>query len=86
MGQLRILTEACDEYKVNNGDFPPSLAALAMPQPNGDPPLVEADRLVDPWRQPYGYDPAGARNGGRHADIWVNRPDGRVIGNWPGRR
>jgi hypothetical protein len=89
-GQLRWLTELCDDYKANNGRLPPSLAALAQQQPNGGNPLVEPDRLlVDPWDQPYGYDPSGPRNGGLHADIWVNlhaniwvnRPGGQV-GNW----
>jgi hypothetical protein len=46
---------------------------------------MEADKLVDPWRQPYGYDQAGAHNGGLKPDIWVNRPN-RRIGNWPGGR
>jgi hypothetical protein len=85
-GQLRMLTEACDNYNLNNGSFPPSLHALAQQQPNGGKPLVEPVQLVDPFGQPYGYDPSGARNGGMHADIWVNRPGGKRIGNWPGQR
>jgi hypothetical protein len=77
-----MLSEACDNYNLNNGSFPPSFQALAQQQPNGGMPLVEPDQLVDPFGQPYGYDPSGARNGGLHADIWVNRPGGQVIGNW----
>jgi general secretion pathway protein G len=84
-GQLRMLTEACDQYNMNNGSFPPSLQALAQQQPNGGLPLVQVDALKDPWGQPYGYDASGQRNGGMHADIWVQRPAGQV-GNWPGQR
>jgi general secretion pathway protein G len=84
-GQLRMLTEACDTYSLNNGSFPPQLGALAAPQPNGGMPIVQPDALKDPWGQAYGYDPSGSRNGGMHADIWVNRPNGQ-IGNWPGQR
>jgi general secretion pathway protein G len=84
-GQLRMLTEACDNYSMNNGSFPPSLQALSQPQPNGGLPLVQVDALKDPWGQPYGYDPSGSRNGTLHADIWVNFK-GQQIGNWPGSR
>jgi general secretion pathway protein G len=83
--QLKMLTSACDTYKLNNNDYPASLAALAAPQPNGLPPIVEVDAIKDPWGLPYGYDPSGSRNGGLHADIWVQRPGGQ-IGNWPGQR
>jgi hypothetical protein len=34
-GQLRLLTEACDQYNLNNGHFPPSLQALARPHSQG---------------------------------------------------
>jgi general secretion pathway protein G len=81
--QLKILTQACETYKLNNGDFPPTLEALAAQQPNGGAPLMEADHMVDAWQQPYGYDHGGAHNGGLKPDIWVNRPN-RQIGNWPG--
>jgi hypothetical protein len=80
--QLRWLTEVCDDYKMNNGRFPLSLQALAHQQPNGAMPLIDPLALQDPWGQPYGYDPSGPSNGGRHSDIWVNRPGGKRIGNW----
>jgi hypothetical protein len=80
---LKTLTEACDQYNLNNGSNPPSLAALAKPQPDGHGPILQNDLLKDPWGRPWGYDPSGVRNEGFHADIWVERPGGR-IGNWPG--
>jgi general secretion pathway protein G len=84
--QLRLLTDACQTYYLNNEqNWPPSLAALAGPQPNGGAPILEQTALADPWGQPYGYDPSGAHNGGHKPDIWVTRPTGQ-IGNWTGNR
>src|SRR5262249_53148780 len=83
--QLQILTTAASTYKLNNGDYPPSLEALAEQQPNGGAPILEPDALRDPFGNAYGYDPSGARNRGLKPDIWVNRPTGQ-IGNWPGGR
>jgi general secretion pathway protein G len=81
--QVKALTEQCEIYKLNNDDFPQSLEALTTQQPNGGPPLIPADSLLDPWGQPYGYNMQGPNNGGLKPDIWVNRPTGQ-IGNWPG--
>jgi hypothetical protein len=83
--KLRELTEACDTYRLNNGSYPPNLAALTRRQPNGGNPLFPAFYLTDPWDQPFGYDPEGTRNGGLHADIWFKHKD-KEIGNWPGQR
>src|SRR5947199_297957 len=60
------LTNACQTYKLNNpqGDYPPSLEALTEQQPNGGKPLLEPDAVLDPWGQPYGYDPSGQHNNG----------------------
>lgn len=80
--QVLALTQAAEMYKLNNEDYPASLEQLAMPQPSGGVPLVTADKLLDPWGQPYGYNPAGPNNGSLKPDIWCNRPD-KVIGNWP---
>jgi hypothetical protein len=86
--RVQQLTYAVEVYKHNNDTFPATLEALAKVQPNGGAPLVTADQLLDPWGEPYGYDPAGPKNDGLRPDIWVDRPDGS-IGNWPnvkGRR
>lgn len=81
--QIEGLSGAAQIYKINNDDFPASLDLLAMQQPNGGPPLITADKLLDPWGQPYNYNPLGTNNGGMKPDIWIQRPDGRQIGNWP---
>src|SRR5947209_20457799 len=69
------LTTACETYKLNNGDYPPSLEALAQMQPNGGAPMVDIDAIKDPWGQPYGYDPTGAHSNGLKPDIWFHRPE-----------
>jgi general secretion pathway protein G len=83
ISQIKMLTEAANAYKLNNGDFPASLDALAQQQPGGGAPLVQADALRDPFGQPYGYDPSGSHNSGMQPDVWCNRP-GKQIGNWSG--
>lgn len=82
LAKVKALTQAAETYKLNNEDYPPNLEALAAPQPSGGPPLVPVDAIIDPWGQPYGYNPAGTNNGGLKPDIWANRPD-KQIGNWP---
>jgi general secretion pathway protein G len=81
--QLKTLTKACETYKLNEDDWPPSLESLSQQSPKGHLPLLEPDALRDPWGQPYGYDPSGTHNSGMRPDIWVNRPN-HQIGNWPG--
>ncbi len=49
----------------------------------GGPYLESKDALLDPWKQPYHYDPAGKKNEGRRPDIWTVAPNNEVIGNWP---
>jgi general secretion pathway protein G len=79
----QTLTQACETFKLNNGDFPPNLEALTQAQPNGGVPILEADKIMDPWGQPYGYDASGSHNNGLKPDIWSNH-GGKQIGNWPG--
>ena len=79
------LTPACQTYKLNNGEYPPTLEVLGQTQPNGYAPLVSADALMDPWGQPYHYDASGPRNGGMQPDIWAEH-GGKQLGNWPTQR
>ena len=44
------------------------------------------DALLDHWKNPYQYDAAGPKNGGKQPDIWTVTPEGKVIGNWWIRR
>jgi hypothetical protein len=82
--QLRDLTKALDAFKGAAGEYPPALQALAEPQ-EGRAPLVAASALVDPWGQPYQYNPLGPENQGKRPDVWTVRPGGdgsATIGNW----
>jgi general secretion pathway protein G len=84
--QIAELTTAARTYKLNNGQFPPSLADLTRPQPNGGRKLIDTDALTDPWGKPYQYSPQGPRNNdGEKPDIWTisGEGSGKEIGNWP---
>ncbi len=81
--QVKSLTVACDSYKLRNGSQPDSLQTLMQKDIKGNIYVEDADSLRDPWGKPYQYDANGARNQGRHADIWTVSPDGIELGNWP---
>jgi hypothetical protein len=74
------LTEAVEAFHRLTGAYPDSLEVLTRPQ-EGEP-LVEAEALMSPWGQPYQYDAGGPRNQGKQPDIWIQAPDGEVLGNW----
>ncbi len=44
--------------------------------------MVNAEELIDPWKKPYQYDPAGPKNKGSKPDLWTATPEKKVIGNW----
>jgi hypothetical protein len=75
---VRVLSDAVEDYKAKHGKHPEQLATLVEVGPTcgfGNPPL-------DPWGNEYRYDPEGKRNGGKKADVWTITPDGKEIGNW----
>jgi general secretion pathway protein G len=77
------LAAACEQYYAGNNEFPPSLDALTQPQPNGNGAFFGPDKLLDPWRKPYQYDPQGPNNAGNKPDVWTTHPrTGIMIGNW----
>ena len=80
--QMKVIERACQTYKLKYGDWPESLEVLAQMQPDGQPPFMEAEKILDPWGQPYQYDPSGDNNRGLNPDIWFIDPDGNMIGNW----
>jgi general secretion pathway protein G len=75
------LTQACDTYKIDHGDYPASLDALLAKDDAGGPYLKTADALKDPWGKHYQYNPQGPNNAGRQPDIWSDG-SGVQIGNW----
>lgn len=78
----QALAAACEQYYANNEQFPPSLGALTQPQPNGGGPFFGPDKLLDPWKKEFQYNPAGTNNGGSRPDVWTVSPRGVTIGNW----
>jgi hypothetical protein len=80
--KVQVLDDALELYKYDNGRYPASLTALTETQPKGGAPLIQAEHLLDPWGQPFNYDPAGPHNEGKKPDVWCKAPTGRVIGNW----
>jgi hypothetical protein len=87
--QVRELTRIAQTYQVQNGELPPTLAAMAEPGPDGRPSFVEPAALIDPWGRQYGYDPDGGRNDNLRPDVWSEGPrpgdPASVIGNWEAR-
>jgi uncharacterized protein (TIGR03067 family) len=81
LAQTKLLTLACENYKLDIGEFPPSLEALPNNKPNGGKPIIEAAALIPKVGGVFKYDPAGPRNSGLKPDIWVKGPNGD-IGNW----
>lgn len=76
------LAQECEKYKLNNGEYPQNIQALTVQQPNGGPPLVPPDKILDPWNKPFQVDPTGRHNQGLKADVFTTAPDGRIIGNF----
>jgi hypothetical protein len=77
--QLKAIDVALEKYLLANGTKPDQLQALT----EGDKPLLKAEAIVDPWKNPYQYDASGPKNKGKKPDVWTTTPDKVVIGNWP---
>jgi general secretion pathway protein G len=80
------LTKAVQTYKIDHGEYPPTLELLLVRSETGHGPYLDnVDALVDPWGRQYQYDPSGANNNGLKPDIWSESPEG-PLGNWMARR
>jgi general secretion pathway protein G len=87
--QVKSLEMAADAYRLGNGDYPPNLAVLTQPEPNGKAAKLEPNALIDPWGREYSYAyPGQHHQGTTKPDIWSAGKDGNtMIGNWsPGIR
>jgi general secretion pathway protein G len=84
---VKTIADTCETYYVKHGEYPPSLAVLVQPQPDGSRPYLEAAHLLDPWGHEYQYSAQGQHNAATgRPDVWslgprVNDPNG-IIGNW----
>jgi hypothetical protein len=80
--QIGHISQKCKSYFIRNQSWPPNLQVLLIPDQHKTVYLDRPGMLVDPWGQPFIYDPSGAKNNGTQVDIWTVAPDGTVIGNW----
>ena len=80
--QAKVLTNACNAYKLMHNQFPKSLDTLLEKDEFGKNYVDDPNGIIDPWRKPYQYDANGPRNNGERPDIWTVAPDGQEIGNW----
>ncbi len=76
---VRALTQALQAFNLHHSRYPESLV-------DGTKPIIEADKLIAPWKARYQFDPAGPKNKGERPDVWTTAPDGSVIGNWPEKK
>jgi len=84
--QTKVLTSACETYKIKNGDWPDSLQQLLQPDQFGNPQILKNEEaLRTPWNSVYQYDKAGTNNRGLQPDIWAvdTSNQGQKVGNWP---
>jgi general secretion pathway protein G len=84
LAQTKELTKACEDYKIQNDTWPPSLDALTQPKPGGGAPYVSEEALYTKIKpgEKYLYDASGPNNKQRVPDISVATTHGTVIGNW----
>jgi general secretion pathway protein G len=86
---MKTISDACVNYSVNNGSFPPDLQSLCQAQPNGGPPIfANQDAITSPWgaNVQYQYDPSGSHHSGSQPDLWVVSPKGVTVNNWDPRK
>ena len=86
--QVKLLDQVVQIYRLEHDEFPATLQELTRPN-NDQPAFLTSHDLIDPWKRPYKYDPAGPRNKGLQPDIWTDGPKGDGvgrIGNWTSER
>ena len=80
--ECKAIAAQCGIYYSTYGQFPPNLEALTQVQPDGRGAFFPPEKLLDPWKKPYMYDPAGPSNGGNEPDVYTTTPRGQRIGNF----
>jgi general secretion pathway protein G len=50
--QAKVISEACNTYKINNGDYPTSVQQLTVATQEG-PALLQPDAIYDRKKQPF---------------------------------
>jgi len=79
--KISVIENECRDYKLRTGNFPADLQELARPM-NGRPADLEPDFLIDPWGNPFHYEPQDLNSSGQ-PHIYSGGPDGNtIIDNW----
>jgi general secretion pathway protein G len=73
------IEQAAISYKTKHGEFPQSLQELTKVEGSGA--YLEDKDLLDPWNQPYIYNPSELHPQSRRPHISAQGPDG-LISNW----
>jgi general secretion pathway protein G len=83
----QMIADACQAYKIRNGDYPASLQILTQPDAQGGTASLEVSALLDPWGREYHYQAPGTHNAATgKPDVWSDGPRpgdaSSMIGNW----
>ncbi|MBK7875100.1 MAG: type II secretion system protein GspG [Planctomycetes bacterium] len=79
---IAVIVNSLNEYAIRNaGQYPESLEILVVPDENGYRYLATERLPLDPWKQPYHYEPppADAPELGPH--VWSHGRDGEPGGD-----
>src|SRR5690348_16643238 len=80
--QIAHLQEAVELYKTDQGEYPDSLQLLTQPL-EGKPAPLEAKDLLDPWQQPYVYEPQNRNPTTFRPHIYSShQTGGQPLANW----
>jgi general secretion pathway protein G len=82
---VKTLQQAVEAYKTEHGQYPQNLQILTQPdQALGSFATLEQSALLDPWGNPYMFDPSTLHPQTGRAKIWSQGPPGRnmMISNW----
>ncbi len=81
--KISTIEKALDGYKIENGEYPESLQVLTQPL-NGKAAPLEAKDLLDPWGQPYAYEPQNLNQSTFKPRVYSTHPmaGGGQISNW----
>ena len=87
---VMALDQEIGAWRTRHGDYPTQLAELAALGPNGEAATIENKMLLDPWNQPYFYEPQNLHPLTKKPHIYSNgatpgNPAGR-ISNWEGNQ
>jgi general secretion pathway protein G len=84
--QFAAIETALDAYRLEWGQYPPSLEVLLNPMTSRDGRVLGGNWLqkppLDPWNNQLYFYQYPSSHGMDRPDIWCVPPDGNPIGNW----